>query len=328
MAEVEDSFVGCLIGLAVGDALGMSVEGLSQEERGTAFGYLTDYRDSSSHPRHKTPLQRGQYTDDTQLSLATVDSLLESPTISFSDMARRFAELYKSGELRRAGYATQQACKRLNQGYSWEESGTKNAEGCGPATRITPLALVVPYLGMKDISDLVDHGTEITHDSLVARQGAAVVFNGVYTLAGKPDYFERTTIVEFIQKLADTTVRMVPKGSSDTRMYDRLMRLNVLWQGEPEVVFPQIGTSGHSLETVPAALYAFLRTPNNFEQAVLTAINAGGDTDSIGAITGAIAGAFNGGNAIPLRWRVNLENYGIILEKAQQLYRSFAERHP
>ena len=64
----------------------------------------------------------------------------------------------------------------------------------------------------------------------------------------------------------------------------------------------EIGTSGYALEALPAAIYCFIKSPDNFEKSLITAVNAGGDTDSIAAITGAISGVYNGKEAIPKKW--------------------------
>ncbi len=82
----------------------------------------------------------------------------------------------------------------------------------------------------------------------------------------------------------------------------------------------KIGSGKFVLESVPAALYAFLSSPDDFERSLLVAINAGGDTDSVGAMTGALSGTFNGARAIPIRWVQDLEKRDYLIELANLLY--------
>jgi len=86
------------------------------------------------------------------------------------------------------------------------------------------------------------------------------------------------------------------------------------------------GTTGYAPHSLAAAFYAFAAHKNSFEEAVLVAINAGGDTDTIGAMTGALAGAYHGLAAIPNRWRANLQGYNDIVETARALYRVASTR--
>ncbi len=82
----------------------------------------------------------------------------------------------------------------------------------------------------------------------------------------------------------------------------------------------KIGCGKFVLESVPAALYAFLSSPDSLERSLIVAVNAGGDADSIAAMTGALSGAFNGAQSIPMRWVKDLENRDYLIEIANLLY--------
>jgi ADP-ribosylglycohydrolase len=90
----------------------------------------------------------------------------------------------------------------------------------------------------------------------------------------------------------------------------------------------RLGCGKFVLESLPAALYSFLSSPNNFERSLLVAVNAGGDTDSIGAMAGALSGTFNGAQSIPMRWVKDLEKKEYLIEMANLLYDLATEGKP
>ncbi|MEW6202976.1 MAG: ADP-ribosylglycohydrolase family protein, partial [bacterium] len=96
---------------------------------------------------------------------------------------------------------------------------------------------------------------------------------------------------------------------------------NLLQEDVPtETALSKLGTSGYVVETVASAVYCFFRTPNDFEQTVSTAVLAGGDTDTTGAVAGAISGAWNGLDGIPSKWINGVEMSELIMETAEKIY--------
>ena len=91
-------------------------------------------------------------------------------------------------------------------------------------------------------------------------------------------------------------------------------------ENDKSKVVAELGHGIEAFESVPAAIYSFLRYPGSFEEAVTYAISLGGDTDTIGAMTGAISGAYLGVEAIPSKWRDRLENGDYIAELAERLW--------
>ncbi len=91
---MRDYIRGTIVAGAIGDAFGMPCEGLTRAEIARHYGTVTSYRDSL-YSRHTKGMKRGEYTDDAQLTLATVESIVEKRTVDIEDIGRRFTDLYK-----------------------------------------------------------------------------------------------------------------------------------------------------------------------------------------------------------------------------------------
>ncbi len=301
-----DRFRGTLLGCAVGDALGAPLEGMSREAITDMYGRVTDFLDAR--------FGRGRITDDTQMTVVLAQSIIEIGRFDATHTAFKFARWIEASdagvkEARGVGMACGVACRRLAEGASPDESGVESA-GCGSAMRASPVGL--RYYG--DPAELLEASLEqsaITHRHPEAAAGAAAIAMavgiGVADTGGlEPAGFARS-LARFVEK-------------TDRGMSAKIAGLADYLDASAEEGFAYTGTGGHVMETVPAALFAFLRTPYDFESTVLTAVNAGGDTDSIGAMAGAVSGSFNGECAIPARFREGVEGAAYIRSLADRLY--------
>ena len=292
---LEDRFAGCLVGVAVGDALGMPVEGFSEREIRQNFGKIADFIAAPSRN-----LKSGQVTDDTHLTIAIAESILETGDFDPEIAARKFVEWLKDPV--GAGTGCLNACKKMKEGIPWYEAGT-NSAGCGAAMRVAPLGLY--YYDKPEL--MINHvqiSAQITHKDPRAVAGAVAVALAVSMALAA----EEINKENFLSRIIDATRPISDPFAESVRNVQNAMGLF------------DIGTTSMAIHTVPAALYCFLRSPNNFTSSVLRAVNAGGDTDSIAAITGAISGAFNGINAIPLHWQEGVEKGREIKNLAQKLF--------
>ncbi len=138
---MRDYVRGTIVAGAIGDAFGMPCEGLTRAEIARHYGTVTSYRDSL-YSRHTKGMKRGEYTDDAQLTLATVESIVEKRTVDIEDIGRRFTDLYKAKQLRAGGRGTKFALKNIVKGSSAFDSGLEDAYGCGAAMRIAPIGLL------------------------------------------------------------------------------------------------------------------------------------------------------------------------------------------
>jgi len=296
MADARlDRYRGCLLGLAVGDALGTSVE---FKPRGS-FSPLTDM--VGGGPFGLLP---GQWTDDTALTLATIKSLATKGLFDPDDIRFNLLMAYKKDPSRGYGNTTRKALE------STKRSKGKTYASNGAAMRIAPVAL----FSCSDLDALrtnVIQASIITHSHPEAINGAlAVAFALASSVRGelKP----KKIIAETIDFIGATTEMAFKLREVSDILNNRKTSI--------EEGLEHIGTRTNVLESVGSAFYAFLKTPENFPASVLNAVNAGGDTDTIGSLTGALSGAFNGIKAIPLKWINVLEDKHSLEELSWNLF--------
>jgi ADP-ribosyl-[dinitrogen reductase] hydrolase len=304
-ASVEDRFVGCLLGVAIGDALGMPVEGWPREAIRMHYRVLSDFQPSP--PRG---LRAGQFTDDTQMMLMHAESIVATGRIDGDDLARRFVGWLRSGDVRGIGGSTLQSIRRLERGMHWRESGQTGefAAGNGVAMRIAPVGLF-DCQHIKRLKQDVRTASAITHRNPEALAGGLAVAYAVARLASEET--EPTTVIE-------ETIGFV----GDSEVSRNLQRAQRLLESDAPAAeaLAALGTSGYVVHTVGSAFYCFVRTPGNFKQTIIEAVMAGHDTDTTGAVAGALSGAYNGSQGIPQRWLEQVEDRERIEELARQIH--------
>lgn len=302
---MESRFVGCLLGGAVGDALGMPFEGMSRREIFRLNGdRVIDFLPGKG-------LSPGSYTDDTQLALALAKSIVETQDFDPRDYAVRI-QAWRDAAVA-PSFTCLWAALRLASGISWRASGLGSA-GCGSATRAAPIGLLDLFRPRKLQRDAED-SSRITHTDDRAITGTIAVAYAVSQVIRDPDLRG----VEFLTKVRDFVGHTSPEfyeKLSATIKYDG-MRLH---KG-----LEFIGTSGYVVETVISSLFLASQS-SSFGTGVLEAVNAGGDTDSIGAVTGAILGAKFGTGGIPLQWREGVQDSERLRELGESVYRVVADQ--
>src|SRR5579883_3275993 len=114
-------FSGCLLGVAVGDALGQPIEAFSSERLWREFGEIRDFM--AGDPRLPLPLGPGQWTDDTQMTLDILRSLLRCGHVDPADIAREFLADHETEGIRFSGFTVKYSLIRLKRGLPWDKSG-------------------------------------------------------------------------------------------------------------------------------------------------------------------------------------------------------------
>lgn len=300
-----ERFQGCMLGLAVGDALGMPLEGMRPSEIRKRFGRVKEFLAAPWRM-----LEAGQWTDDTKMMLCQARSLAAKGCFDLQDTAREFLAWYESRDWRGIGGATYDAMQRLRAGVPASESGMKGelAAGNGAAMRIAPLGLF-DCLDLERLRSDVEASARITHDNPEATAGSLAVAFAV-ARAARGD-------LEPSHLIADTIDFIGP-----SKVAERLeMAGRFLEQGmDGGEALARLGTGGYVVETVASSFFSFLRTPGDFEETLSLAVGGGMDADTVGAIAGAISGAFNGLLSIPERWRGGVEAAEEILDIATRIF--------
>ncbi len=303
--EVRDRFRGSLLGLAIGDALGMPVEGARVSTITAHLGRVTDFLDAPWRN-----LRAGQWTDDTKMMLCHARSIVETGGVDPDDISFKFMEWFKSGDWRGMGNSTYSSLKRLLQGVPPGESGETGemAAGNGTVMRIAPVALI----DCRDLEKLhrdAEVASIITHNNQEAVAGSRAVCYAI-ALAVRGALNTTSLIDEIIEYIGPCKV------AENLQIAKSLLRQDI---STTEALL-RLGTSGYVVETVASALFCFLRTPEDFEETLISAVGGGYDTDTTAAVAGSISGAYNGLSIIPQRWARNVEAADEIIELADSIY--------
>ncbi len=290
----DDRCIGCLLGTACGDILGAGVEGWSAGEIRETYGELRDF------PR--TSRGFGCYTDDTQMTLALATSLVECGWVDAKHVSAKYAEFYEGW--RGYGGAAHRVMRVLQQGGDYRGTGLlqfpDGSFGNGGAMRIAPVGLAYRHADLEVLHQAVEDALLCTHVHTEAIDGAFIQARAVAVAA-------TTSLAEFApQRLLDDLHEM----SRTTIVRSKLEALSRgLQESHPDsLVIAKVGSGIRASEAVAAALWAFLRYGAESEECVVRAVGFGGDTDTIGAMAGALAGALHGRSWIPPRWYDNIEN--------------------
>jgi ADP-ribosylglycohydrolase len=308
-----DKFQGCIVGLAIGDALGRPTEFIhSMEQIREQFGRegVMDF-EADSHPA-------GAYTDDTQMSLCVARALIKAGHRSLDElmevMAAEFVQWSRSPENNRApGTTCMTGCDRLRAGTPWQTAGVAGSKGCGSAMRTAPIGLCFHHdedrlIEVARASSLATHGHPT---ALASAAGAALAVAWAIRGEDPASYPER--LVERLRAM---------DGGDETA--DLVATIPDWLDRSPEEAL-QVGALGEAWvadEALSSALYCFCRSPNDYRQTVLVGTNSVGDSDSIACIAGAISGAYNGLNAIPHKWRTDVEDSAYLHDIGKGLHQA------
>lgn len=315
----RDKYVGCMVGAALGDALGKLTEFIEYESIRHHFG-----------PEGITePPPQALYTDDTQLAMATARALLAAgdqvlPRLMDSVCDQYLAWLTKQDfpvHRRAPGVAIMEALGRLKKGMPYSAAADGSANESIVATRSIPVALRY----CNDPQKIIETAAEIsriTHGHPAAiSSGAATALLVNFALTGLP-------LDEWQRKAEVTLKRWSPDPPRQALEAIRTAFMTVDWEPEDAMLEqfrarPGYGGGWTADEALGIGLWCFLHAPDDYPTAVRLGANAFGDsdTDGIATIAGALAGAYGGLDAIPPDWVARLEDSEEIQRLATELHR-------
>ena len=303
---------GALAGLALGDALGMPTQEMSPQQIRAVYGHITGLVDGDASQPYAPGMPAGSVTDDTEQALLIASLLVRGRGSSSGRVALNAVEfahallawedsMIERGSLDLLGPSTKAALERVRAGedpLTVGGAGTTN----GAAMRVTPIGIAVSTEDPEAFAEAVWSSCRVTH---ATRQGfqsaalvAAAVSMGIDTVrTPSPDLrsllWKAVTYVDSLPERGAWTPD--PDVVAATR---RAMQLAVNPASSSlECLVEQVGTSVASAQAIPMAFALLARDPS--PQALLDAANIGGDTDTIGAIAGAILGAALGVQVLP-----------------------------
>ena len=272
-----DRFAGCIMGGAIGDAYGGQYENQPKAKPSDdlfVWGNIEEKREFF-------------LSDDTQLTLATCESIIEQGEMVPEALAQKFVEWHRKGKLSGLGASTLQAIKGLTHGGHWWLVGRKGeyAAGNGAAMRIAPLGFLKQVLTRDKIRDVC----RITHHNDEAYAGALAVVVAIQLLLAEG------------RSKGEIWLRKIAQSLPDTNTRDRIIEMSEIsdrWT-IPEAC-NKFGNSGYVVESVPVALLGVVKSwEMGFEAAIESIISCGGDADTNASIMGQVAGSELGYSSLP-----------------------------
>ncbi len=296
-AQFSDRLAGALLGAAVGDALGMPVEGLSHPNVRTYYKGIKEMRADEK----RGDLGVGQGTADTQRARALARALASAPADGPDAVREAFvAELAAGGGLRRPDIAP---------------GGSASAAACA-----APLGVQARLRGLGDLAIARWAGLLLAgvDPNPVATVGAAAVVAALReALAPVLPADVGPHLLRSAHAAALTAERLLP---APPRVSDRLAAVSHHLAAVPLDLHDAAGGSGSAADqAVPFALAMVARAPDLPEATLLSAVNVGGDAAAVGSIVGALLGALHGASAFPPAWLDALEDADAIRADAQAL---------
>lgn len=295
MTVTEDQIAGALLGCAVGDALGAPFEGLWESSIPESGCLMSGFAEFEGYPR-------GQYTDDTQLTIATAESIADCGWMDPSDIASRIAQLWTSAAVVGPGGACTRAADHFLRHGDWRTCGAPVGQaGNGTAMRTAILGVCWadrPQQLVKLATDV----SRITHqDPRSVAGGVAVAWASSLMAENQaihPEPFCQS-IASAIRALDPDFARLMAKLPSQlTRpSAEALREIASAGMVRPEFDSPII--TPFVVPTVLASFWCVLKNAEHWSDAVASAIRLGGDVDTLGAIVGALMGVRLGASAIP-----------------------------
>jgi ADP-ribosylglycohydrolase len=302
--ELIERYRGCLLGLAVGDAVGTTLEfqppgsftPLKEMVGGGPFG-----------------LAPGQWTDDTSMALCLAESLIERHGFDAVDQLERYVRWYRDGHLSSTGQCfdigttTRAALQRFERTHAPYCGATASqAAGNGSLMRLAP----VPLAYARHPQDAIEKSAESSRTT----HGA-------------------TAAVDACRYLGALLVGALRGASKEALLAARYSPIPGYWDASPLVADiddvacgsfkrrqpPDIQGAGYVVKSLEAALWALWHS-TSFRAGCLLAVNLGDDADTTGAVYGQLAGAFYGARGIPASWRTQLAHRIMIESFAERLY--------
>jgi len=300
---------GALFGVAIGDALGVPAEFKNREAL-----KLDPIEDFIGYKSHNQP--PGTFSDDSSLTFCLAESLFLG--YDLKDMGDRFIQWLDNaywtagGEVFDVGMTTHRAISRLKTGTRPSLAGDfdEDCNGNGSLMRIMPLLFYIRDLDLEKRYEIIKDVSSVTHGHI-----RSVIACFYY--------------LEFALELLKGSDKQTAYNNTAGRVYDFIVSKQIV-QREIDLFAPllkeditkqnidSIPSFGYVMNTLKASMYCFLTT-ENYQDAILMAVNLGNDADTTGAVTGGLAGLYYGFDAIPEKWRNEVKRSNDIKDLCDRL---------
>lgn len=308
--NIKDMLMPTIYGGIIGDMLGVPVE---FRHRGTyKIEGVTGYGTYNQKP--------GTWSDDTSMTFCLMQNIIEKGTPE--DLMFKFVNYAEDGymtpygEMFDIGRTTIDSIRRFKMGVPAEECGGNSEydNGNGAVMRIAPLVgLFYENFNFLEKSEVVKKYTEVTHRHSRSITGSILYLELLFRISCN-DSLERA--LGFVKKAFEVYLSEDNEYRKELESYSRIFDKDFFKTPEEE-----IKSSGYVVDTLEAAIWC-VGTTTNFKDAVLKAVNLGGDTDTIASITGSIAGMLYGMDSIPKEWLDSIASKEMVDDLIYKFYES------
>ena len=323
-----DKFQGCLIAVAIGDTLGHPFEG---KLRSKIYSYFDDFEDFLQ--KNKDIFRT--YTDDTQLTLHTAEALIKGDGFKIEHFLDEYVNWLDDPPIG-PGYGCISSIRKIKSGIPWKEAAS-NSGGNGTAMRIAPVGLLYSE-DLKALKSIAIKSSVITHSHPAASAGAVVIAHAIAFLLDK-DPKTGFSVDEFFEFIIDSisnsqdeiweefiqTLRKL-KSNLNISIDSGLIKFSQAGVKAPYFIEQYLGKAfvhPYTISTVTCAIFIFLKRLSSFKECILELATAGGDSDTVGAIGGSLAGSYFGIRNIPTDLVKLVKNNKKILKTSEELYNLF-----
>lgn len=296
--DESERIKGAFFGFFVGDALGVPVEFINREElKKKKVKKMLEYG------THNQPI--GTWSDDSSMLIATMDSLINNKGINYSNIMNNFLKWYQegeytpNGEVFDIGNATSAALLKYKNDNTNFICGSNdvNSNGNGSLMRILPISLYLHYTD--DLMfDVISNVSSMTHAHIYS------IFSCIIYSVFINEYFKELNIEKAYSNMQHIIKNILEDDNNKVLgdLDDLKKRFNRIIYNDISVLNEDdIKSTGFVIDSLEASIWCLLNT-DNYKDAVLKAVNLGDDTDTIGALTGGLAGLAYGYNNIPKEW--------------------------
>ncbi len=329
--KLLDKFQGCLLGVAIGDTLGAPFQG---KLRTQIYSYFDDFE--SFIQQNKSIFRI--YTDDTQLTLHLAEALIKGNGFNVDYIIREFINWLDDPPIG-PGYGCISSIRKLRYGVQWEQAAS-NSGGNGTTMRIAPIGLFY-CKDPKALKNAAIKSSIITHSHSAASAGAVVIASAIAYLINKnPD--KGFSVEEFFNALTSSIsdsqdkiwkefieILLKVKSNLDMPIESGLIKFSQAGVKSPYFIEEYLGQAfvhPYTISTVACSIFVFLKKLSSFQECIFELATAGGDSDTVGAIGGGLAGAYFGFQKIPLDLIKLVKSSKKILKISEELYSVFEKR--
>ena len=327
-----DKFSGTLLGVSIGDTLGHPFEGMIRERIYSHFKDFKEYMKGNKN-LFKT------YTDDTQLTLHTAEALIHGSGFNENNFVREYVNWLDDPPIG-PGFGCISSIQKLKYGIPWKKAAS-NSGGNGTAMRVSPIGLFY-CKDIKSLNSAALKSSVITHSHPAAAASAIVIARAIAFLIDKSietsfsveKFFE--TIISSIsgsrEKIWEEFIEILNrvKDNLNISVESGLIKFSQVGVKSPFFIEDYLGKAfvhPYAISTVACAIFVFLKNLNSFEDCIIQLATAGGDSDTVGAIGGSLAGAYLGLRNIPEDLINIVKERKHILKVSEQLHLKFKEKY-